>query len=149
VHIEHVPYRGAGPAMTDLISGHIPMMMQSLTGQAIEMHNAGKLRMLALTSVRRITAAPLIPTVAEAGLPALTSDNFIGVFAPKATPKAIVERIAEATRTALADKELQRFFTNSGFEVELESTPESTRRLLEEEIAKWAPVIKAIGLKLD
>ncbi len=149
VQIEHVPYRGAGPAMTDLISGHIPMMMQSLTGQAIEMHNTGKLRMLAVTSAKRIAAAPSIPTVAEAGLPALTSDNFIGLFAPKGTPKAIVEQIAQAARTALADKELQRFFTNSGFEVEPESTPESTRRLLEAEIAKWAPVIKAIGLRLD
>ena len=93
-------------------------------------------------------AKPLLEAEAS-GLPALTSDNFIGLFAPKGTPKAIVEQIAQAARTALADKELQRFFTNSGFEVEPESTPESTRRLLEAEIAKWAPVIKAIGLRLD
>ena len=106
VQIEHVPYRGAGPAMTDLISGHIPMMAQSLTGQAIEMHNAGKLRMLALTSTTRIAAAPSIPTVGEAGFPGLTSQNFIGLFAPRGTPKEIIEQIARATRAATADKEL-------------------------------------------
>jgi tripartite-type tricarboxylate transporter receptor subunit TctC len=147
--IAHVPYRGAGPALTDLISGHIPMLVQSVSGQAIELHNTGKLRILAVTSARRLSAVPAIPTVGEAGLLGLTSQNFIGLFAPKGTPKAIVEQIAQATRTAMADKELQRMFTASGFEPELDSSAEKARRLLEQEIVKWAPVIKAIELKLD
>jgi tripartite-type tricarboxylate transporter receptor subunit TctC len=71
------------------------------------------------------------------------------LFAPKGTPKAIVEQIAQATRTAMADKELQRMFITSGFEPDLDSSAEKARRLLEQEIAKWAPVIKAIELKLD
>jgi tripartite-type tricarboxylate transporter receptor subunit TctC len=135
--------------LTDLISGHIPMLVQSVTGQAIELHNTGKLRILAVTSATRLSAVPAIQTVGEAGLPGLTSQNFIGLFAPKATPKAIVEQIAQATRTAMADKELQRMFTTSGFEPDLDSSAEKARRLLEQEIAKWAPVIKAIELKLD
>jgi tripartite-type tricarboxylate transporter receptor subunit TctC len=147
--IAHVPYRGSGPSMTDLISGHIPMLMQSVTAQAIEMHNAGKLRILAVTGTARMAAAPAIPTVAEAGFPGLASQGFIGVFAPKGTPDRIVEQIAQATRAAMADKALQRTFINSGFEPEIESTPAKAKLLLEQEIAKWAPVIRAIGLKLD
>jgi tripartite-type tricarboxylate transporter receptor subunit TctC len=147
--IAHVPYRGAGPALQDLISGHIPMLVQSVTGQAIELHNTGKLRILAVTSGGPLSAAPSIPTVHQAGFPELASQNFIGLFAPKGTPKAIVERVAQATRAAMADKELQRLFITSGFEPDLDSNPEKARDLLDQEIAKWAPVIKAIGLKLD
>jgi len=147
--IAHVPYRGAGPAMADLISGHIPMLVQSSNAQAFELHETGKLRILAITSAQRIAAAPAIPTVGEAGLPGLTSENFIGLFAPKGTPEAIVEQIAQATRHALADKDLQRLYAASGFEPDPDSTPEKARRRLEEEFVKWEPVIKAVGLKLD
>ena len=147
--IAHVPYRGAGPAMADLISGHIPMLVQSSNAQAFELHETGKLRILAITSAKRIGAAPAIPTVGEAGLPGLTSENFIGLFAPKGTPEAIVEQIAQATRHALADKDLQRLYAASGFEPDPDSTPEKARRRLEEEFVKWEPVIKAVGLKLD
>jgi tripartite-type tricarboxylate transporter receptor subunit TctC len=145
--IPHVPYRGAGPAMTDLISGHIPMLVQSAGAHVFEMHKAGKLRILASTGANRV--APDIPTVAEAGFPGLTSQNFIGLYAPKGTPQAIVEQIAEASRKAVADKELQRIFAASGFTADLESTPKKTERLLADEIVYWTPVIRAIGLKLD
>ena len=147
--ITHIPYRGAGPALADLISGHIPMLVQSVTGQAIEMHNTGKMRILAVTDTKRLVSAPEIPTAAEAGLPDLVSKNFIGLWGPKGTPKAIVDQIAEATRKAVADKELQRMYTVAGFDLDHESTPERTRAFLESEIAKWGPIIKSIGLKLD
>jgi tripartite-type tricarboxylate transporter receptor subunit TctC len=147
--ITHVPYRGAGPALTDLISGHIPMLVQSVTGQAIEMHKTGKMRALAVTSTQRLPSAPDIPTAVEAGLPDLVSANFIGLFAPKGTPRPIVDQIAEATRIALADNELQRMYAVAAFDLEVEPTPEKTRRFLDEELAKYTPLIKAIGLKLD
>ena len=118
--ITHVPYRGAGPALSDLISGHIPMLVQSVTGQAIEMHNAGKIRILAVTSPKRLSSAPEVHTVEEAGLPGLVSANFIGLFAPKETPKPIIDQIAQATRAALADNELQRMYTAAGFDPDLE-----------------------------
>jgi len=145
--IPHVPYRGAGPAMTDLISGHIPMVVQSAGAHAFEMHKAGKLRILASTGAKRV--APDIPTVAEAGFSGLTSQNFIGLYAPKGTPLAIVQQVAEASRKAVADKDLQRMFAASGFTPDFESTPKKTERLLADEIAYWTPVIRAIGLKLD
>lgn len=147
--IAHVPYRGAGPAVTDLISGHIPMLLQSVTGQAIELHKTGKLRMLAVTGATRLAALPDVPTVAEAGMPGLASQQFIGLFAPKGTPKAIIDQIAQATRTAMADRELQRMFASSGFEPDPDSGPDKARRLVESEIEKWTPIIKSIGLKLD
>jgi tripartite-type tricarboxylate transporter receptor subunit TctC len=135
--------------MTDLISGHIPMLLQSVTGQAIEMHKSGKLRMLAVSSATRLSGAPEVPTVAEAGLPSLTSYQFIGLFAPRGTPKAVVEQIAQATRAAMADPDLQRMYVTSGFYPELDSSPDKARHLLDEEITRWSPIIKAIGLKLD
>jgi tripartite-type tricarboxylate transporter receptor subunit TctC len=149
INMAHVPYRGAGPAMTDLISGHIPMNFQSVTGQAIEMHRTGQQRILAVTSEKRLASAPDVPTVAEAGMPDLTATQFLGLFVPTGTPKDIVERIAQVARTVMADKDLQRIFASSGFEPELNPSPEETRRVLTNEIAQWTPVIRAIGLKLD
>ena len=148
-NIAHVPYRGAGPALTDLISGHIPMLLQSVTSQAIEMHNTGKQRILAVTSDTRLESAPNIPTVAEAGMPGLAATQFIGLFAPRGTPKAIIEQIAQASRQTMADRELQRMFVTAGFEPELDPSPENTRRILDAELVKWTPVIRSIGLKLD
>ena len=145
--IPHVPYRGAGPAMTDLISGHIPMVVQSASAGAFELHKAGKLRILASTGAKRLAADIL--TVAEAGFPGLTSQNFIGLYAPRGTPKAILEQVAQATRKAVTDKDLQRMFDTSGFKPDFDSTPEKTQKLLDDEIAYWTPVIRAIGLKLD
>jgi tripartite-type tricarboxylate transporter receptor subunit TctC len=147
--IAHVPYRGSGPAVTDLIAGHIQLLVQSVTGQAIELHNTGKLRILAVTSTKPLSTAPSIPTVHQAGFSGLASQNFIGLFAPKGTPTAIVEKIAQATHTAMADNDLQHRFVSAGFEPELDSSPEKARDILDQELAKWAPIIKAIGLKLD
>ena len=149
VDIVHVPYRGSGPSLTDLISGQIPMIMANVTGQVIELHNAGKLRLLAVSSPERLIAAPDIPSAAEAGLPGLISRNFIGVLAPAQTPQEIVTQIAQASRTAMADRELQQIYIASGLEPSRDSTPEQARKFLEEEIARWTPVIKGIGLKVD
>jgi len=147
--ITHVPYRGSGPSLTDLISGHIPMLFQSVTGQAIEMHNTGKTRVLAVTSETRLSAMTDVPTVAEAGMPELTARQFIGLFAPKGTSQSIIERIAEASRATMANRDLQRMFFTAGFDSELDSNPEKARLVLQDEISKWAPVIKSIGLKID
>jgi tripartite-type tricarboxylate transporter receptor subunit TctC len=148
-NIPHVPYRGAGPAMTDLISGHIPVLVQSASAQAFDMHTNGKIRVLAVTGATRLAAAPDIPTVADAGFPELTSQNFIGLYAPMGTSKVIIEQVALATSKAITDKDLQRMFNAAGFTPDFDSTPEKARQLLEKEIAYWTPVIRAIGLKLD
>src|ERR1700704_3665476 len=100
--IVQVPYRGMGPALTDAIGGQIQMATPGITGQVLEFHRTGKLRVLAVTSPKRLAAAPEIPTAAEAGLPGLTVTASLGLLAPSGTPTPIIEQIAPATRTALA-----------------------------------------------
>jgi len=147
--IVHIPYRGAGPALTDAISGHIPMITPNVTGQVLELNRTGKLRILAVTTPTRVAAAPEIPTAIEAGLPNMISQNFVALFAPAATPKPIIEQIAQATRAGLSDRELQQLFHAAAFEPRPDSGPEHARRFLDDEVARWSPIIKSINLKLD
>jgi tripartite-type tricarboxylate transporter receptor subunit TctC len=147
--IVHVPYRGGGPLIADLVSGHIPMIAQSLTGHMIELHQAGKVRMLCVTSPERLAAAPFLPTALESGLPGMIARNFIGLMAPARTPKPIIDQIAEATRLGMADRQFEQAFIASGFEPYRGSTPQKTRTAIEDEIARWTPIIRSIGLKLD
>jgi len=148
-HIVHVPYKGGGQSITDLVSGHIPMVATSVTGQVLELHRSGKVRMLAVTTAARVIAAPDIPTAVEAGLPGMIAQNFFGLFAPAGTPKAIIEQIAQATGRAMADDEFRQKLIASGFEPHLDSTPETARRFVDVEVSRWTPVIKTIGLKLE
>jgi tripartite-type tricarboxylate transporter receptor subunit TctC len=147
--IVQVPYRGAGPAITDLISGHIPMAVVAVTGQVIELHRSGKLRVLVVTSAKPHLAAPEFPTSADAGLAGLIVKGSYGLLAPAGTPRVIIDQIAQATRTALADQAFQKMLIELGFEPDLNSTPETFRRSLEEDIAQWRPVVKALDLKID
>jgi tripartite-type tricarboxylate transporter receptor subunit TctC len=147
--IVQVPYRGAGPAITDLISGQIPMAVVAVTGQVIELHRAGKMRVLAVTSPARLVAAPELPTAVEAGVPGLTVRNSLGLLAPAGTPKEIIEQIARATHAALAEPAFVQMLIESGFEPDLDSNPERFRLALEGDIAHWAPIIQALALKID
>lgn len=145
----HVPYKGAGPAIADVMGGQVPLAMPNLTGQVLKLHEAGKLRLLAVTTPRRLAAAPDIPTAVEAGLPGMIAQNFTALFAPAHTPAAIVEQIARATRASMSDPEFRRQLVASGFEPETDSSPEKARAFVREEIARWTPVVKSIALKLD
>jgi tripartite-type tricarboxylate transporter receptor subunit TctC len=145
----HVPYRGVAPAVADLVSGQIPVATPSVNAQVIALHRSGKLRVLAVTTKVRISALSEVPTAVEAGLPDMVGENFVGLFAPGGTPKPIVERIAQATQTAMADASLQKMLVTSGFELYADSTPEKTRRFLADEVARWARIIKTMGLKLN
>jgi tripartite-type tricarboxylate transporter receptor subunit TctC len=147
--IVQLPYRGAGPAIADLISGQIPIAVVAVTGQVIELHRSGKLRVLAVTSPVRLTAAPELPTAAEAELPGLIVPATLGLLAPAGTPKPIIEQIAQATRTALAERAYQQALIESGFEPTIDSSPEKFRRSLADDVVLWAPVVKALGLKID
>ena len=144
-----VPYRGSGPATTDTLAGQVQMVTPAVTAPLLEYHHTGKLRILAVTSPARLIAAPDIPTAVEAGVPGMVSQQLIGLFAPAGTPKAIIDQIASATRTALAEKAYQQFLIEAGFEPDIDSTPEKFRRVIEDDIAKWTPVVKAIGVRLD
>jgi tripartite-type tricarboxylate transporter receptor subunit TctC len=147
--IVHVPYKGSGSSLTDVISGQVPMAVANVTGQVLELHRAGKLRMLAVTTPRRLAADPQFPTAAEAGLPGLVAMNFSALFAPARTPRPIIDQLAAATGKAMAQAEAQKSLIEQGMEPVTDSSPEKTRRFLEEDIARWTPVVRAIGLKLN
>jgi tripartite-type tricarboxylate transporter receptor subunit TctC len=147
--IVQVPYRGAGPVLSDLISGQIPMGVVGVTGQVLEFHRSGKLRVLAVTSPAPLTAAPELPTLIEAGFPGLTSQSSVGLLAPAGTPRPIIEYIAQATRKALAERDYQQFLVEAGFEPAIDSNPEKFRLSLAGDIAQWQPVVDALGLKID
>ncbi len=146
--IVHVPYKGAGPGIADLVSGHIPVMTPNITSQVLEFHKAGKIRILAVFAPERLKGAPEIPTAIELGYPNQVGQLFVGVFAPAATPKPIIEQIATAHRKVMSDTEFQKVLVASGLEPVLD-TPEQARQYLLSESARWAPVVKAIGLKME
>jgi tripartite-type tricarboxylate transporter receptor subunit TctC len=147
--IVQVPYRGTGPLITDLVGGQIQMGTPGVTRQVIEFHRSGKMRVLAVTSAARLVAAPELPTAAELGFPAMVVRGSIGLLAPAGTPTAIVEQIAQATRTAIAEPAYQQMLLNVGIEPTPDSSPEKFRRSLADDVALWAPVVKALGLKID
>ena len=145
----HIPYKGAGPGITDLVSGHIPMMTPNVTGQLLELHRAGKIRILAVNGAQRLAAAPDIPTAIEEGVPGMIGLLFLGLFAPASTPKPIVDRITEATHTAMENPEFQQVLISSGLEAMPDSNSQKARQFMEEEIARWGPVVKASGFKVE
>jgi tripartite-type tricarboxylate transporter receptor subunit TctC len=145
----HIPYKGAGPGITDLVSGHIPMMTPNVTGQVLEFHRAGKIRILAINGAQRLTAAPEIPTAIEQGVPGMIGLLFLGLFAPAATPKPIVDRIADATHAAMGDAEFQKVLLASGLEPVPDSNSAKAKQFMDEEIARWGPVVKAAGFKVE
>jgi tripartite-type tricarboxylate transporter receptor subunit TctC len=147
--IVQVPYRGAGPAITDLISGKIAMAVVAVTGQVLELHRSGKMRVLAVTSPRRLSGAPDLPTAVEAGLPGLIVTGSYGLLAPATTPRAIIEQIAQATRAVLAETSYQQMLIEIGFEPITDSTPEKFRLSLAADIALWTPLVNALALKID
>ena len=147
--IVHVPYRGAGPAIADLIGGQIPIAVAAVNGQLLAFHRAGKLRILAVTSPQRLMGAPELPTVSEAGLPDLTSQATIWLFAPNGTASGIVDRISRASATALAEPQLRQLYVAAGVEPSSDASPQTAMRALHSEIAHWTPIIKQIGLRLD
>jgi tripartite-type tricarboxylate transporter receptor subunit TctC len=147
--IVHVPYRGAGPATNDLVGGQIPLIIAVMSGQLQQLNEAGKLRILAVTSEERLGSAAKIPTVIESGRPDLAYAGWFGLFAPKATPDQIADRIALATRLAMADPTLHETYRSQGMEPDTDSGPDKFQQLVEAELARLAPVIKLIGLKHD
>jgi tripartite-type tricarboxylate transporter receptor subunit TctC len=147
--IVQVPYRGTGPVITDLVSGQIPIGLPGVTGQLLEFHRTGKTRILAVTGPTRLTAAPDLPTASELGFPGMTVTGSIGLLAPAGTPPAIIEQIAQATRTAVAEPAFQQMLVEAGIDPTPDSNPEKFRRSLAADVALWTPVVKALGLRID
>ncbi|HXF89444.1 MAG TPA: tripartite tricarboxylate transporter substrate binding protein [Xanthobacteraceae bacterium] len=144
--VVHVPYKGAGPGIADVVSGHIPIMMPNVTGQVLELHRSGKVRILAIAAPERLKGAPDIPTAAEAGVPNMVAQLFTGLFAPAATPQPIINKIAAANKTIMGDAAFQAALVKSGFEPVLDSDPAKARAYLAEEFKRWPPVLQAAGM---
>ena len=147
--IVQVPYRGTGPLITDLVSGQVQLGMPGVTGQLLEFHRSGKMRVLAVTSPTRLIAAPELPTAAELGFPGMTVTGSIGLLAPTGTQSEIIEQIAQATRTVVAEPTYKQMLIDAGIEPTLDSNPEKFRRSLAADVALWTPVVKVLGLKID
>jgi tripartite-type tricarboxylate transporter receptor subunit TctC len=134
-----VPYKGSGPALNDLISGRVDLMFDQLPSSLAQVQ-AGRLKAVAVTSSRRTSVAPEIPTIAESGLPAFEATSWWAVFAPPNTPPDIADKLNTAVHQALADPQLLATFKEMGLEA-WQSTPEELARLLVDERAKWQKVI--------
>ena len=145
VQITHVPYKGGGPAVSDLVAGHVQMYIGTV-GSAREFVNAGRIRALAATSAQRTPAAPDLPTVSEAGLPGYEVVAWYGVFAPAGTPRAIVEKLSAELAKILKLPEVRETLKANGTDP-VGSTPDEASAFFRKEVDKWSKVIKASGLK--
>jgi tripartite-type tricarboxylate transporter receptor subunit TctC len=147
--IVHVPYRGSGPALNDLVGGQVQFGTAVVTGSVLALHRAKKIQLIAVSSPTRLQAQPDVPTAVEEGFPNLVWEGFHGIFAPAHTSPDIVRKLADANRAVMADAKFQKFLIDSGIEPEPNSTPEEVRRIIASEVERWTPVIKGIGLQLD
>jgi tripartite-type tricarboxylate transporter receptor subunit TctC len=141
----HAPYKTDALAMPDLLSGQVPVMFMFQTA-ALPQVRAGKLRALAVSTAQRSPLAPELPTVAEAGVPGYEFSGWFGIFAPAATPKEIVNKIAAASVKAVQSPELRERLSQQGF-MAVASGPEQFAAFFRGEVAKWARVVKEGGLQ--
>ena len=140
----HIPYRGAGPAIIDLIAGRLTMMFNT-SGSLMPHVNAGRLRALAVSSGRRFSAEPNLPTVAESGVPGFDVSSWYGLLAPAKTPPAIVEKMNADAVKVLREPDVRQKLENLGLEVAA-STPQQFADFIKAEMTKWGPVIKAANI---
>jgi tripartite-type tricarboxylate transporter receptor subunit TctC len=145
VNLQHVPYKGGGPAMQDVIAGHVKVMFSSLV-QTTPFIKSGALRALGTGGAKRNPVLPDVPTIAEAGVPGYESDNWWGIMAPAGTPQPIVDKVYAAAQEALKAPELQEAFAREGAASVSMSTAEF-QKYIENEIAKWARVVKEGNIK--
>jgi tripartite-type tricarboxylate transporter receptor subunit TctC len=150
VKLQYVPYRGAGPALNDLVAGQIDMIVDQ-TSNSINQVRAGSIRAYAVTDVKRLDEAPEIPTTDEAGLAHFHMTLWSGLWAPKGTPKEIIDRLNKAVVEALADPQVKQRLENLGLQMPAASqlTPEALGDWQKAEIARWWPMIKSANVKMD
>lgn len=147
VEMTHVPYRGSGPAIADLLGGRVDSMFDSITSSAPHIAG-GRLRMLAATTSKRAQAYPDLPTVAEAGLPGYAVDPWFAMMAPKDLPEAARKRVDAAVLAAIRNSGIREKLTAIGAEP-MDGDGSSLARLIEAETAKWGGVVKAAGISAD
>jgi tripartite-type tricarboxylate transporter receptor subunit TctC len=145
-----VPYKGTGPAMNDLLGGKVDFMCDQTTNTTSQI-KAGKIKVYAVTTKKRVPSLPDVPTTAEAGLPTFEVTVWHGLYAPKGTPKPVIDRLNAALKTALKDPTLKARFADLGTEpvTDSQATPEALNAYLKAQIALWGPIIKKAGVYAD
>lgn len=145
-----VPFRGTGPAMQELLAGRVDLMCDQTTNTT-EQIRAGEIKVFAVTTPERVPALPNVPTAAEAGLPGLEVTIWHGLYAPKGTPRPVIDRVGQALRAALKDPKVVQRFSDLGTTPvpEAQATPEFHRQFWQAEIARWRPLIQAAGQYAD
>jgi len=147
VDIVSVSYKGAAPALQDLIAGHVQLMFAT-SASVVGFLRAGTLRPLAVTTLKRFSLMPELPTVAELGLPGFDATSWHGLVAPASTPRGVIDTLNRATVQALKDADTLRQLHDLGVEVSA-STPEEFAAYIRSEIPKWAAVVKASGAQVE
>jgi tripartite-type tricarboxylate transporter receptor subunit TctC len=143
----HIPYKGSGPALTELLSGQVNMMFDNIPSSLPHI-KAGKLRALATTGAKRDPALPDLPTIAESGVAGYESNVWFGLAAPAATPKEIVARLNAAAVQAAKAPEFVKRMTDLGYSI-IAGTPEEMAAMNKADSARWTPIVKASGAKVD
>jgi tripartite-type tricarboxylate transporter receptor subunit TctC len=146
IEMLHVPYRGAGPALNDLLPGRVDVMFNNI-GAVLPLIQGGKLRGLAVTTAKRTPAVPHMPTIAEAGVPGFDVSSWYALLAPARTSPEIIRKMHEDTVAALSDPTTKERLEQLGVVV-VGSTPEELAAFLKAEMDKWAPVIKEAGITI-
>ncbi len=147
IDLVHVPYKGAGPAVTDVLGGQVPILF-AVPGTALQHVNAGKLKPLAISGNARLTQLPSVPTFAESGVAGVDGTIIIGFVVPAKTPHAIVDRLAQTLAGVLASQEVVDKLNGFGLRV-ASATPEQSVKILADETVLWAKVVKSSGAKVD
>jgi len=147
IKLTHIPYKGTGPALNDLLGGHVSMYFSSIPS-AVSLVREGKVRAIAVTGATRSKVFPELPTVAETGLPGYEAVLHYGIVAPAGTPRAIVDRLNREMRAALAMEDVRERLASTGAEP-LPSTPEEYAADIDREEKKWSAIVKLSGAKAD
>ena len=147
VEITHVPYKGSGPAVTDLMGGQVSMMFDNIPSSITHIRS-GKLRALATTGAQRAPSLPDLPTIAESGVPGYESTAWFGIAVPAGTPKEIIARLNADGQKATKSPEFVKRMTDLGYEI-VGGTPEQMAAMIQDEVRRWGPIVNASGAKVD
>jgi tripartite-type tricarboxylate transporter receptor subunit TctC len=145
--IVHIPYKGSAPAVTDLLAGHTNMMFDNIPSSLPHI-KSGKLIAIATTGAKRDPALPDLPTIAESGVKGYESGVWFGLMVPAATPKDVIAKLNSAAVEAAKSPEFVKRMTDLGYNI-IPGSPDDMARMLKEELARWAPIVKASGAKVD
>ena len=148
IDVVHVPYRGSGPALQDVLSGQVAWMFETFS-TTLQQHRAGKLRILGYAYAKRAAIAPEIPTMIEAGVPGYEAYTFNLILGPAGMPQPVVDTLDQASRKIMTDPDMVKFLEDIAAVPTTDTTPERTAKFIKDEIAKWAPVIRAADVRIE